>query len=123
MRSFTELFAVNGKPLLAPDEGVQIHYEDIDGAAAGRDQRGFMHRRMVRCKVPNWSFTYSHLTEQERQYMESLFGDSATFTFTHPDRLSGEAAQTECYRSKCAIQWKSAVTGLWSGYSFTVIAL
>lgn len=123
MRSFTESFAVNGKPMLAPDEGVQISYEDIDGAAAGRDQRGFMHRRMVRSKVPNWTFTYAGLTEEERQYTESLFGNDAVFTFTHPDRLTGEPVQTDCYRSKCAISWRSAVTGLWSGYSFTVIAL
>jgi len=123
MRSLTELFAVDGKPMLAPDEGVQLSYEDIDGPAAGRDQKGFMHRRMVRCKVPNWTFTYANLTEEERQYMESLFGDKATFTLTHPGRLDGAPTQTECYRTRCGIQWKSAVTGLWSGYSFTVIAL
>ena len=123
MRSFTDLFAVNGKPMLAPDEGVQVSYEDIDGAAAGRDQRGYMHRALVRCKVPSWSFTYASLTEEERQYMENLFGSDAVFTFTYPDRLSGEATQTKCYRSKCSICWKSAVTGLWSGYGFTVIAL
>lgn len=123
MRPVTDLFAVDGKAMLAPDEGVQMNFEDIDGAAAGRDQAGFMHRAVVRRKVPSWKFTYNHMTEQERQYMESLFENADTFQFTHPDRLTGKATQTQCYRSKYGISWKSAATGLWSGYSFTVIAL
>lgn len=124
MRAFTDRFAVDGKPMLAPDEGVQISYEDIDGAAAGRDQQGVMHRAMVRCKVPSWTFSYQHITEEERQYMESLFGSGADFLFTHPARLDAAVSeQTRCYRSKCGIRWKSAVTGLWNGYGFTVIAL
>ena len=47
MRSLTELFQVNGKPMLAPDTEVSVGYEDIDGADAGRDQAGFMHRSML----------------------------------------------------------------------------
>ena len=56
--------------------------------------------------------------------MESLFGDADSFLFTHPSRESADALeQTRCYRSRYEISWKSAVTGLWSGYGFTVIAL
>lgn len=124
MRAFTDAFLIENKPLLVPDEGVQVSYEDIDGAAAGRDQAGYMHRAMVRCKVPSWTFTYSHITEEEKNYMESLFGETDSFLFTHPCRTDASALeQTRCYRSKYGIAWKSAVTGLWSGYSFTVIAL
>lgn len=122
MRSLTELFQVNGKPMLAPDEEVSVSYEDIDGPDAGRDQAGFMHRSMLRCKVPSWNFTYSSLTEAEKNYMESLFGQAADFTFTHPGREDGAAEQTRCYRSKVSICWKSAKNGLWSNYGFTVIA-
>ena len=101
-----------------------MRYEDIDGPAAGRDQAGVMHRVMVRSKVPSWSFTYNHITEAEKAYMESLFGDADSFLFTHPSRESADALeQTRCYRSRYEISWKSAVTGLWSGYGFTVIAL
>ena len=96
MRAVTEDFAVNGKPMLAPDMGVQVSYEDIDGASAGRDQSGYMHRRMVRCKVPSWTFTYNHITEEERAYTEALFGSDAVFTFTHPSRL--DARQRELLR-------------------------
>ena len=123
MRALTELFQINGKPMLAPDEEVSVSYEDIDGADAGRDQAGFMHRSMLRCKVPSWNFTYSSLTEAEKNYMESLFGQAATFQFTHPGREDAAAAeQTQCYRSKYTICWKSAKNGLWSNYGFTVIA-
>ena len=124
MRPVTNAFLVNGKPMLAPDEEVQARYEDIDGAAAGRDQAGVMHRAMVRSKVPSWVFSYSFLTEEDKQYMESLFGDSDSFLFTHPSRLDASVPEkTRCYRSKYSICWKRAVSGLWSGYGFTVIAL
>lgn len=109
--------------MLAPDEEVSVSYEDIDGPDAGRDQAGFMHRSMVRCKVPSWKFSYGFLTEEEKAYMESLFAQGSTFVFTHPSRLdSAQLEQTQCYRSKYTISWKSAKTGLWSNYSFTVIA-
>lgn len=123
MRSVTQAFLVNGEPMLAPDEEVSISYEDIDAADAGRDQAGFMHRSLVRSKVPSWKFSYAYLTEEEKNYMEGLFGQESTFLFTHPSRLDASILeQTQCYRSKYAISWKSAKTGLWSNYSFTVIA-
>ena len=123
MHSLTELFQINGNPILAPDAEVSVNYEDIDGADAGRDQAGFMHRSMLRCKVPSWTFTYTWLTEEEKNYMESLFGQEAAFVLTHPSRLDAKVAeQTQCYRSKYGICWRSAKSGLWGNYSFTVIA-
>ena len=120
MRKTTELFKINGLPMLAPDAEVEVSYEDIDAADAGRDQAGFMHRIPVRTKVASWNFVYDTLTEEEKNYMENLFGDGATFSFTHPDR-TGTATQSQCYRSKYSITWKNARLGLWRGYSFTVI--
>ena len=93
MRSVTDAFLINGKPMLAPDTEVTVSYEDIDGADAGRDQAGFLHRSLLRSKVPSWNFSYAWLTEEEKRYMESLFGDAATFTFTHPSRLDGAARE------------------------------
>lgn len=123
MRPFTNLFQINGKPILAPDEQISVNYEDLDAADSGRDESGVMHRVVVRYKVPSWSFSYSHLTEEEKRYMESLFPDAPTFTFTHPHRQdTHKAERTECYRSKYGIAWKNARTGLWSGYSFHIIA-
>lgn len=122
MRETTDLFLINGKPMLAPDEKLQVSFEDLDDSTSGRDEMGFMHRRVLRYKVPVWQFSYSHLTEAERQYMENLFPDEATFSFTAPSRLDAQPETRTCYRSKYAISWKSAKTGLWMGYGFQIIA-
>lgn len=122
MRETTNLFLINGKPMLVPDADISVSYEDIDSADAGRDEKGYMHRIMVRCKVPSWSFVYDQLTEEEKQYTEGLFGDAATFSFTHPDRLDAAAAvTTKCYRSGYGIAWRNARTGIWKGYNFRII--
>ena len=123
MRPFTNLFRINGKPMLAPDAEVGVNYEDLDSADSGRDESGVMHRVVVRYKVPSWSFSYSNLTEEEKLYMESLFPEEPTFTFSHPDRKNSyKTVETECYRSKYGIAWKNARTGLWSNYSFNIIS-
>ena len=122
MRAKTEAFTINGKPMLAPDTEVSANYEDLDAADAGRDLTGKMHRSVVRYKVASWDFSYALLTEEERSYMESLFPDTPTFLFGHPDRAdSTRQVTTECYRSKYGIRWRNSRTGLWSGYSFRVI--
>lgn len=122
MRAKTDLFKINGQQMLAPDEEVSVNYEDLDSSDSGRDESGFMHRTVVRYKVGSWKFEYSALTEEEKKYMESLFPNAATFQFTHPSRAdSSKPETTECYRSKFGISWKNAKTGMWSGYSFSVI--
>lgn len=122
MRETTELFLINGKPLLVPDSEVGVSYEDLDSADSGRDESGVMHRIPVRYKVASWSFSYEHLTEAEKQYMESIFPDAADFSFTHPSRTDASVAvTTRAYRSKYSISWKNARTGLWSNYSFKII--
>lgn len=122
MRSETYLFTINGKPMLAPDHGVSVSYSDIDAADAGRDLNGQLHRSVVRYKVATWEFTYNHLTEEERQYLESLFPDEPTFLFGHPHRSdAGKQQINECYRSQYGIAWKNARTGLWSGLNFRII--
>lgn len=122
MRAKTELFQVNGVPLLVPDEQVAVSYEDLDSSDSGRDESGVMHRIPVRYKVASWAFTYNHLTEEEKQYMESIFPDSADFSFTHPARRDSAVSTTSrAYRSKYAISWKNAKTGLWCNYGFHII--
>lgn len=122
MRKKTDLFKINGKPLLVPDAEVAVSYEDLDSADSGRDESGVMQRIPVRYKVGSWTFSYASLTEEERQYMENLFPDAASFSFTHPDRKNATVAVTEkAYRSKYSISWRNACTGLWSNYGFSII--
>ena len=121
MRKKTEVFTVNGLPMLVPDEEVSVSFEDLDASDSGRDESGVMHRIVVRHKVASWGFTYSHLTEEERQYMESLFPETATFSFGHPARTGSDVEVSICYRSKYGIVCKNAATGLWSNYSFNII--
>lgn len=122
MRAKTELFKINGVPMLVPDAEVEVNYEDLDAADSGRDESGFMHRIVVRYKVGSWKFVYAHLTEEEKQYMENLFPDTDSFKFQHPSRYnSSQTEVTTCYRSKYGISWRNARTGLWRDYSFSVI--
>ena len=122
MRETTELFQINGVPMLVPDAEVSVSYEDLDSADSGRDESGVMHRIPVRYKVGSWAFSYSHLTEEEKQYMENLFPDAADFSFTHPDRQDATVSVTSrAYRSKYSLSWKNARTGLWSNYGFHII--
>ena len=123
MRRTTDLFTINGQPMLAPDEEIGISYEDLDASDSGRDESGVMHRIVVRQKVPSWTFSYNHLTEEEKQYMEALFPQAATFSFGHPSRRNAAVRETTtCYRSQYALTWKNARTGLWSNYHFKIIA-
>ena len=122
MVKVTDRFTVDGVPLPVPDEGVGFSYEDLDSESSGRDESGVMHRVVLRHKVGSWSFSYSHLTEEEKQYLESLFGDKKDFLFGHPDRMNGNTtAVCRAYRSRYGVAWRNARTGLWSGYAFTVI--
>ena len=122
MRAKTNLFQINGAAMLAPDAQVEVSYQDLDASDAGRDESGFMHRMVVRHKVGSWKFTYAHLTEEEKQYMENLFSDASTFSFQHPSRQNSAVAEVStCYRSKYGLNWKNARTGLWSSYSFSII--
>lgn len=121
MRKKTSLFLIDGFPVLAPDENVEISVEDIDASDSGRDESGVMHRFAVRLGVGKWGFSYSSLTGEEYAYMESLFAGKATFRFTYPDHISGQTKTITAYRSKHAIAWRSAATGQFRNYQFSII--
>ena len=122
MRPFTNLFLVNGEPMLAPDADVSVSYSDLDGEDSGRDEAGVMHRVVVRHKTASWSFTYSSITEDEKQYIERLFPDAPDFQFTCPGRIQADEQTTiRAYRSNYGIAWRDARTGLWKNYKFNII--
>lgn len=121
-KPLSSLFQVNGSSMFAPDADVGFSFEDLDAPDSGRDESGIMHRIVVRYKVGKWSFEYSSITEEEIQYMESIFPDGEDFTFTHPSRTDSSVPEaTRCYRSKYALSWRNAITGLWKNYKFDII--
>ena len=122
MRSYTNLFLINGKQMFAPDAEVGVSYSDLDADDSGRDESGYMHRIVVRYKLGTWSFEYASITEAERRYLEELFGETPDFDFSHPDRLNAEKQVTcKAYRSKYSISWHNARTGQWRNYKFNII--
>ncbi len=122
MNTLSDLFQINGKPMLAPDAGVEMSFEDLDASDSGRDEAGYMHRIVVRHKVGVWSFTYSHLTQAEYAYMLSILPKAGSFTFTHPALSdSTQPEETTAYLSQYGIAWQSARTGDYRNLKFNII--
>jgi hypothetical protein len=118
----TNLFQIDGKPMLAPDSGVSVSWQDLDGADSGRDQAGNMHRVVMKYDVGTWGFRYTALSDEELAYLQSLFSGKAEFQFTHPDPCDKSAAVTvRAYRAKHSITWQDARRGLFRDYSFNII--
>ena len=115
MRSFDPYYKIDGQPMLAADAGVRLQFSDIDDADAGRDEAGFLHRSLVRSKVPTWGFTYSFLTGEELAYLQALLGEKDTFTFTY-----GEKSCT-AYCAKLEVSLFDRTHGLYQGLQFHVI--
>lgn len=122
MNILTELYKINGKPMLAPDAGVQMRFTDLDSGDSGRDESGFMHRIVKRRKVGTWSFSYSHLTQAEYAYMRSILPQAGSFTFAYPspDDIA-ESLSTTAYLSQYGIVWHSARTGEYRNLQFDII--
>lgn len=118
----TNLFQINGKPLLPPDEDVSLSFEDLDSSESGRDEGGFMHRVVVRYKVGTWSFVYSHISQAEYDYIRSAIPDEPDFVFTHPTQADcTQTEQTRAYCSKYGIVWHSARTKDYRNLKFNII--
>lgn len=94
--------------MVAPDENVEMSFEDIDASDAGRDESGVMHRIMVRRKVGKWSFRYTHLTQEEYAYMVALLPKTGEFIFTYP-------CQEDCSRTESCRAYLSGYSVLWQG--------
>lgn len=111
----TDLYTINGMPLIPPDGDVQMSFEDLDAAQSGRDEAGFMHRIPVRYKVGVWEFSYSCLTGEEYAYMLSVLPKAGNFLFTHPQ------GQTVAYLSRYSIVYHNARTDTYKNLKFSII--
>lgn len=122
-RATFDQFLVNGVPFLPPDADIVFSYADLDDEESGRDEYGSMHRIVVLYKVMSGSFVFSHLTEEDYIYMESIFPDEPDFLFTHPSRKDpSKPVVTRCYRSQYGIVWHSAKRKEYRNYKFNIIA-
>ena len=116
----TDLFAIDGQPMLMPDADLPLCAEDLEAVDSGRDESGVLHRFVVRQGMPHWDFSYARLTREEYAYMESLFAGKATFQFTYPSAADGSRQQITACRGKHSILWHSAADGQFRDYRFRI---
>lgn len=117
-----ELYFINGRALPLPDAGVEMSFEDLDSADAGRDEAGFMHRSLIRRKLGVWNFVYSHLTQAQFTALQRALPEESTFSFTYPDPEDPTVFKTvTAYLSKYGISWYNARTGHYRNLKFSII--
>lgn len=122
MTTLTYLYQINGWPIPAPDQDVEMTFEDLDAGDAGRDESGYMHRHVVRRQVGAWNFVYSHLDQETYTYLLNIFPNNGTFTFSYPNPADPQHhLQTEAYLSGYSVVWRSAKTGEYRNLKFSVI--
>lgn len=122
MNEISYLYAIDGKVLLTPDAGVQMTFSDLDDGESGRDEKGYMHRNILRRGVKKWQFLYSALTQEEYSYMRAVLSGGGTFSFSYPDPdAPTETRSCTAYLSEYGVVWQSAKSGLYRNLKFDVI--
>ena len=115
-------YLIEGKPMPLPDEEVEMSFEDLDRAEAGRDESGFMHRLVARYKVGVWNFHYSHLTQKTYRTILELLPKSGSFVFSYPNPMNPDQYKhTVAYLSNYGIVWCNAATGMYRNLKFSII--
>ena len=118
----TDLFTIDGKPVLVPDGDLAFSAEDMEASDSGADENGIYHRFVLRRNIQNWDFSYSRLSREEYAYMEGLFAKKDTFTFGFESPYNGIRQQITAYRSKHSILWHCAADGQFRDYRFRITA-
>ena len=118
----TDLFTIDGKPVLVPDGDLAFSAEDMESSDSGMDENGNYHRYVLRRNVPSWDFSYSRLSREEYAYMEGLFAGKDTFTFGFAPPHSRIRQEITAYRSKHSILWHCAADGQFRDYRFRITA-
>ena len=115
MRAYDTVYKVDGQAMLAPDAGVELGFSDLDAASAGRDEAGFLHRRVLRRGVRTWGFTYSSLTAQELSYLMGLLTGKDTFQFTD------DTGTYTAYCTKGQVRLYDRTRGIYQALQFNII--
>lgn len=121
MRGFYYDLQIDNKPILVPDEDVQVEFSDLDEEDSGRDESGFMHRIVLRCNVRTWTLSYGVLSQEEYRYMESLFAGKDEFWVDYLNE-EGKLARCAAYRSKHSLTIHNVRKGIYKNYQFSIIA-
>ena len=66
-------YQVDGRPILNPDQDIEVTLTDIYSNDSGMDESGVDHRVLIRPNVHTWVIKYSFLAEDEFLYMTGLF--------------------------------------------------
>ena len=111
---------IDGKPILVPDQDMEMEYSDLDSPETGRDESGVMHRIVLRQGVRKISIHYGSLTREEYLYMRSLFAGKSEFAVTYRDH-DGFEDTFLAYQACHSITVHNARTGLYKNYKLTLI--
>ena len=117
MRKLYYDFLIDGKPILVPDEGVSIHVEAMEAEDSGKDESGFMHRFLLREKVHTFGLSYSLLTREEYQYMESLFAGKVNFQVKYRG-IDDRPGELMAYRTGHSVSLYDAKRGIYREMQF-----
>ena len=120
MRQYDTEFLIDNRPILVPDEGMQINLEDLDSSESGRDESGVMHRIVLREKVRKYSLQYKTLDRDEYVYLMSLFSGKPTFQVETRD-ADGKSVKFTAYCSKHGISLFNKRTGLYKNMTLNII--
>lgn len=118
----TDLFLINGQPILVPDGDLSFAEEDVVSSDSGLDESGMYHRFVVQHNVKSWEFSYSRLTREEYAYMEGLLTGKKTFTLRYRSLLEDSWQTVTAYRSKHSVLWHCAADGQLRDYRFRITA-
>lgn len=120
MRFYEDLL-IDGRPVVAPDAGLEMQMTDLDTQESGRDESGFMHRVILRKDVRTFILQYAFLTLEEYQYMKKLICPAGgTFTLSFRDEW-GKQATTKAYCSNHTVSVQDGKKGLYRNLKFHII--
>lgn len=120
MRDYFFDFQVDGQPLLAPDAGVAVKTTELLSADSGRDESGFLHRRLLRQGMRQWDFSYAAVTGQEYRYLLGLFAGKGSFAFSFRDE-EGQPGLAQCYCAGCAASLYDSTRSVYQALKFSVV--
>lgn len=120
MREYDFDFQVDGRPLLMPDAGVAVKKQQLLAADSGRDESGFLHRRLLRQDMRQWDFSYGAVTAGEYRYLMSLFEGRGSFLFSFRAE-DGQPQTARCYWDGCTASLFDTAQGVYKSLKFSVV--